>query len=321
MKHYVTLWKIDHVSENGKLPECNRHFEIPTVLFSAGGYTGNHFHDFTDTIIPLYLTARQFNRTVIFLITDKRNSWFQKYKLVLDKLSNYDTIDVDKENKVLCFARTVVGLRSHKEFGIDPLQPPHYSMRQFRHFLRSTFSLHRDSITSRTCSKRPRMLVISRKDNRFITNEDEVADKSRGLGFDVVVQETGWNMSETTEQVNSFDVMLGVHGAGLTNMVFLPENGVVVQIIPFGADLWAKPYFGTPAKDMGLRYLEYRVSLNESSLLGRYPVDSEVYRDPGAIYKKGFVEYHSVYLNNQDVTLDFDRLRRTLVKAFELVRC
>ncbi|KAL3640517.1 hypothetical protein CASFOL_015485 [Castilleja foliolosa] len=323
MKNYVTLWKINHhnISEQNKLPKCHRRFDVPAVLFSSGGYTGNHFHDFTDTIIPLYLTARQFNRTVIFLITDKRTVWLQKYKLVLASLSNYDTIDIDKENRVLCFGRMIVGLRSHKELGIDPLQPPHYSMIQFRRFLRTTYSLHRHSINIRTCNNRPRMLIISRKDNRFIINEDEVADKARDLGFDVVVQEMGSTMLDTAKQVNLFDVMVGVHGAGLTNMLFLPENGVIIQIIPFGADLWAKPYFGMTAKDMGLRYLEYGVSLNESSLLGKYPVESEVYRDPDAIFKKGFVEFHSVYLNNQDVNLDLDRLSVTFVKAFELVRC
>ncbi|KAL0342416.1 UNVERIFIED_CONTAM: Alpha-1,3-arabinosyltransferase XAT3, partial [Sesamum calycinum] len=84
-------------------------------------------------------------------------------------------------------------------------------------------------------------------------------------------------------------------------------NAVVIQIIPFGAELWAKPYFRLPAEDMKLRYLEYKVSLNESSLLGKYPVDSEVYRDPNAIYKKGFIGFHSVYLSNQNVTLNFRR--------------
>ncbi|KAL6497342.1 hypothetical protein OROGR_029271 [Orobanche gracilis] len=322
MNKYVTRWNIDHRVRTN-LPSCDHHFKAPAMLFSAGGYSGNHFHDFSDTLIPLYLTSRQFNGKVIFLISDQRSSWFKKYKPVLNKLSDYDTIDVDKENEVLCSARLIIGLRSHKEFDIDPLQPPHYSMGQFRHFLRSTFSLRRDSVICYKGRPRPppRMLIISRRYNRFITNQAEIADKARGLGFSVVVKETGWNMTVTAKQVNSFDVLMGVHGAGLTNMVFLPENGVVIQIIPFGADLWAKPYFGLPASDMGLRYLEYRVSLNESSLLGKYPIDGDVYRDPSAIYKKGFVEFHSVYLNKQDVTLDFDRFREVLLKAFELVQC
>ncbi|KAL0311322.1 UNVERIFIED_CONTAM: Alpha-1,3-arabinosyltransferase XAT3 [Sesamum angustifolium] len=317
---YVRTWKINNVAEN--LPDCSQHSSIPAIVFSTGGYCGNHFHDFTDMLIPLFLTARQFHGTVLFLIADKRSSWIAKYRTVLEKLSKYDIVEIEKENQVLCFVRVVVGLKAHKEFGISPLESPHYSMAEFRQFLRSTYSLGRESVIDcrPRCRTRPRMLIISRKQNRFITNENEVANLARSMGFDVVVEETGSNMSIVAKLVNTFDVLMGVHGAGLTNMVFLPENAVVIQIIPFGAELWAKPYFRLPAEDMKLRYLEYKVSLNESSLLGKYPVDSEVYRDPHAIYKKGFIGFHSVYLSNQNVTLNFYRFRKTVLKAMEIIQ-
>ncbi|KAL9156176.1 hypothetical protein ABFS82_09G056700 [Erythranthe guttata] len=328
IKDYVTTWNIITIN-NHQLPEnlhaldCGRNFTVPAVIFSIGGYSGNHFHDFTDLLIPLYLTSRQFNRQVIFLVSDKRSTWISKYNLVLHKLSKYEIIDTNnEENQVLCFPKTIVGLKSHKEFGIDPSIPPHYSMRDFKHFLRSTYSLERESVisTSAYSNKKPRMLIVSRKKNRFIKNEIEVAEMARKVGFDVVVEEMGLNLTVVAKLVNSFDVLMGVHGAGLTNMVFLPENAVVIQIIPFGADLWAKPYFTLPPKDMNLRYLEYKVGLNESSLLGKYPVGSEVYSDPGAVYKKGFIHFHAVYLKNQDVTLDFVRFREVLLKALELIQ-
>ncbi|KAL7139481.1 hypothetical protein ABFS83_09G054300 [Erythranthe nasuta] len=324
IKDYVTTWNItSHSPENSHALNCGRNFTVPAVVFSIGGYSGNHFHDFTDLLIPLYLTSRQFNRQVIFLVSDKRSTWISKYNLVLHKLSKYEIIDTNnEENQVLCFPKTIVGLTSHKEFGIDPSIPPHYSMQDFRHFLRSTYSLERESVTSTSTynNKKPRMLIVSRKKNRFIKNEIEVAEMARKVGFDVVVEEMGLNLTVVAKLVNSFDVLMGVHGAGLTNMVFLPENTVVIQIIPFGADLWAKPYFTLPIKDMNLRYLEYKVGLNESSLLGKYPVGSEVYSDPGAVYKKGFIHFHAVYLKNQDVTLDFVRFREVLLKALELIQ-
>ncbi|KAL0415908.1 UNVERIFIED_CONTAM: Alpha-1,3-arabinosyltransferase XAT3 [Sesamum latifolium] len=317
---YVRTWKINNVAEN--LPDCSQHSSIPAIVFSTGGYCGNHFHDFTDMLIPLFLTAQQFHGIVLFLVADKRSSWISKYRMVLEKLSKYDIIEIEKETQVLCFVRVIVGLKAHKEFGIDPLESPHYSMAEFRQFLRSTYSLGRELIIDcrPTCRTRPRMLIISRKQNRFITNENEVANLARNMGFDVVVEETGSNVSAVAKLVNSFDVLMGVHGAGLTNMVFLPENAVVIQIIPFGAELWAKPYFQLPAKGMKLRYLEYKVSLNESSLLGKYPHDSEVYRDPHAVYKKGFIGFHSVYLSNQNITLDFHRFRKTILKAMEIIQ-
>ncbi|CAA0826880.1 Glycosyltransferase family 61 protein [Striga hermonthica] len=318
MDRFVTRWQISP-QPPPKLPKCHRWLLAPAVLFSGGGYSGNHFHDFTDILIPLYLTAKQFNRDVHLLVADPRREWLQKYKLVLGKLSRHVSIDVSgSEKSVLCFGRAVLGLRAHKEFGIDPSQTPHYTMAGFRGFMRATFSLPRAVGPPLAAGPRPRMLIISRVANRFLTNEDEVANGARGLGFEVDVGETRWNVTETSRQVNTYDVLVGVHGAGLANMVFLPEGGVVLQIIPFGADLWAKPYFGRPTREMGLKYLEYEVGLNESSLLGKYPADSEVYRDPGAVYEKGFFHFHAVYLKDQNVTLDFSRFKEVLIRAYEL---
>lgn len=64
----------------------------------------------------------------------------------------------------------------------------------------------------------------------------------------------------------------------------------------------------------------YSVSLNESSLLGKYPADSEVYRNPVQFCnKRGFDVCKDVFLDNQDVNLDLGRIRETLLKALELL--
>ncbi|PIN17879.1 protein O-GlcNAc transferase [Handroanthus impetiginosus] len=288
------------------------------------GYTGNHFHDFTDVLIPLYLTSRHLNSTVLFLVTDKHSWWTSKYKLILEKLSNYDVVDIDNENGVLCFSRMIIGLKANKEFSVDPTKSPNYSVMDVTKFLRSTYSLNRESINQchnrRGCkSRRPRLLIVSRKKTRHLTNEGEVAKLARRLGFEVVVKEMGWQVSKVAKFVNTFDAMVGVHGAGLTNMVFLPENAVVIQIIPIGVDLLAKDYFQIPAKDMNLRYLDYKVSLNESSLLGKYSIDSEVIRDPFGVQNKGWHVFRSIYLDNQDVNVDLGRFRKTLLEALKLV--
>ncbi|KAK6148669.1 hypothetical protein DH2020_019581 [Rehmannia glutinosa] len=202
------------------------------------------------------------------------------------------------------------------EFGIHPWEFPYYTMEDFRQFLRSTYSLNRKTVT---ILNRPRMLIVSRKNSRRLKNENEVVEMAQSLGFDVIVREIVHNMSIVAKFVNSFDVMMGVHGAGLTNMVFLPNKAIVIEIIPFGLELLAKDYFKLPAKEMKLSYLEYKVGLNESSLLGKYPLDSEVYRNPGALQKKGFLGFRSIYLDNQDVNLDCGRFRETLLNALEII--
>lgn len=305
-----------------KIHACTRSFDTPAIVFSVGGYTGNPFHDFTDVLIPLYLTSQQFNTRVVFLVMDKNSWWITKYRLILNMLSKYDVINIDNQDEVLCFPRMIAGLKSHKEFGMDQSIPPNYSMTDFTKFLRQAYSLDRGMIEEycKEGSRRPRLLIVSRKKTRHLTNERDVAMLAWSVGFDVSVREMGSPVSSVAKFVNSFDVMVAVHGAALTNMVFLPENAVVVQIVGCGLQDLSRNYFEIPSKGMNLRYLEYRVSMNESSLVEEYGIENpEVCTNPYSLHITGWHEFRSVYLDSQDVNIDLDRFRRTLLEAKKLV--
>ncbi|KAL7114684.1 hypothetical protein ACP275_04G137500 [Erythranthe tilingii] len=321
MKRVRKFTIIHQTLEN--LPHCTRNFTSPAIIFSTGGYAGNNYHDFADVLMPLYSTSQQFSKNVIFLVADFHSYWTYEYKLILDNLSEHHIIDIDKENEVLCFPRLIVGLKANKELSVDrSLQFPPISTANFTNFLRNTYSSERVSVGNeckKTNTRGPRLLIISRNETRHLTNGDKVANMARSMGFEVVVREIGWEKPKVAKFVNSFDVMIGVHGAGLTNMVFLPEKAVLIQIVPFALDSVAKSYYDEPTKDMNLRYLEYKVSLNESSLYGKYPIDSEIYRNPGSMHDKGWLVFKSIYMDNQDVNVDLDRFRITLLKALELV--
>ncbi|KAJ3694372.1 hypothetical protein LUZ60_009852 [Juncus effusus] len=49
---------------------CAINHTIPAVVFSNGGFLGNYYHDFTDILIPLFITSHQFKGEVHFLITN-----------------------------------------------------------------------------------------------------------------------------------------------------------------------------------------------------------------------------------------------------------
>ena len=68
-------------------PECSVRHDVPAVIFSTGGYNRNFFHVMTDVIIPLYLTAREYNGRVQLLATDYEPKWIAKYKSILAALS------------------------------------------------------------------------------------------------------------------------------------------------------------------------------------------------------------------------------------------
>ncbi|KAL1819388.1 hypothetical protein ACET3Z_014257 [Daucus carota] len=306
-----------------EMPRCTSNHSVPAIVFSIGGYAGNNFHDFTDVVLPLYLTSRKFKGQVKFLLADKNTWWTTKFKIILEKLSNYEAIDIDKEEGVHCFPSIILGLEKHKELNIDPLKSSHYSMKNFREFLRSSYHLKREyAITLRHGEKKkPRLLIISRKRTRAFMNEQKLVKMAQKLKFDVVLLEADSNLTEFSQVVNSCDLMMGVHGAGLTNLVFLPNNAVFIQVVPLGGLEWlARTDFGDPSKNMNLRYLEYRIEQRESSLIQKYPPEDTVFKDPYLIQKRGWSDFRSVYLDNQNVKLDVRRFRATLVEALRMLR-
>lgn len=164
------------------------------------------------------------------------------------------------------------------------------------------------------------MVLISRNNSRILLNEEEVINLAKEVGFRVKVA-TPQAMSELqsiSELVNRCQVLLGVHGAGLTNMVFLRPDAVLVQVVPWGLDWVSKAYYHDPAQDMGLKYLEYKVNVEESTLIEKYPIDHQVITDPLSIHMKGYKVSKPIYIDGQNVRLNLTRFRGTLEMAKQL---
>ncbi|KAG8075979.1 hypothetical protein GUJ93_ZPchr0006g44801 [Zizania palustris] len=293
--------------------------DVPAVVFSTGGYSVNFFHTMNDIIIPLYITAREFDGRVQLLAANYDYKWTAKYQNMLSALSMYPIVDLDGDAAVRCFPSARVGVESHKVLGIIPgLTRNGYTMVGFLDFLRSAYALKRPHVTS-VSSSRPRLVMVLRRKSRALTNEADVVKAITDVGFDVVSAgpDDVKDVARFAAVVNSCDVMLGVHGAGLTNMVFLPSNGTVVQIIPWGGMKWPSWYdYGEPVPAMGLRYVEYEVTADETTLKDRYPRDHAVFTDPVSIHRKGFNHLWSTFLNGQNVTLDINRFRGVMQQLY-----
>ncbi|KAF3438628.1 hypothetical protein FNV43_RR21391 [Rhamnella rubrinervis] len=318
----VRSWSVKPAKVNEEIPKCSITHNVPAVLFSSGGYVGNNFHEFTDVVIPLFTTSRPYNGEVQLLVTNKRPWFIPKYQKLLKGLSKYEIIDIDKEQQVHCFPSATIGLKRHpKEMSIDPLKH-YYSMRDFRDFLRNSYLLKKAKAMRIKDGqrKKPRLLILSRRRTRSFTNTGEISKMAKSLGFKVIVTEADMSLSKFAELVNSCDVLMGVHGAGLTNLVFLPENAIFIQILPIGGFQWlAKTDFGEPSKDMNLKYLEYEIANEESTLIKQYPLDHAVFTDPFSIGRQGWEAFKSIFLEKQNVNLNVNRFRPTLLKALELL--
>lgn len=321
----VRQWTLKLVQDSKKLPSCTRIHNVPAIIFSLSGYTHNLFHDFTDVLIPLFSNTWKFDGQVHFLNTDYRPLWISRFQAVLDKLSRHPVVNIDNEKEIRCYRNVIVGLERDKALDIDPSRSVSgVTMKDFRRFIGSTYSLNRsEAIKLKEVDERkPHLMLISRQKRRKWRNLDEITEVAQSLGFDVVVGDANRtsSVSRFAHIVNSCDLIMGVHGAGLANMVFLPDEAVVIQVIPLGAlEAFAKETFEDPTKDMNLRYLKYKIKVKESSLIEIYRPNDPVIKDPLLIHKQGWEAIQATYLDEQDITLDMKRFRHTLVEALDLL--
>ncbi|CAN6243452.1 unnamed protein product [Urochloa humidicola] len=312
-------------------PHCTINSSATAFVLSTGGFTGNPFHDYTDVLIPAFITARRYAGDVQFLVSSFKPWWTSRYLQIFQQLSRHEVVDIDGdgEDEVRCYPSVVVGATFHKELGVDASRaPPGTSMPGFRAMLRDAFGLERDTAAPPSGSdrwdirRRPRLLIISRRSSRRFLNERAMVDMAMSLGFDVRVgdPDVSTDASKFARLVNSADVMVGVHGEGLTNMVFLPAGAVVVQVVPYGRLEWlARGTFKEPSADMEIHYLEYMVQLDETSLSEQYSKDDPVLKDPHAIHKQGWNALKAVYLDKQDVKPHLGRLKNTFMEALKLL--
>ncbi|KAF0934777.1 hypothetical protein E2562_028632 [Oryza meyeriana var. granulata] len=313
---------VKSVPSEAAAPKCTKQHAVPAVVFSVAGYTDNFFHDMTDAMIPLFLTAAHLKGEVQLLITNYKPWWVQKYTPLLRKLSNYDVINFDEDAGVHCFPQGYLGLYRDRDLIISPhptRNPRNYSMVDYNRFLRGAFGLPRDSpaVLGEKTGGKPKMLMIERKGTRKLLNLRDVVALCEELGFAVTVAEAGADVRGFAEKVNAADVLLAVHGAGLTNQIFLPTGAVLVQIVPWGKMDWmATNFYGQPARDMRLRYVEYYVSEEETTLKDKYPRDHYVFKDPMAIHAQGWPALAEIVMK-QDVMVNVTRFKPFLLKALD----
>ncbi|XP_010528967.2 PREDICTED: protein O-linked-mannose beta-1,4-N-acetylglucosaminyltransferase 2-like, partial [Tarenaya hassleriana] len=305
--------------------QCDVRHNSPAMVFSAGGYTGNLFHDFIDGLVPLFITVNSVfpDRDFVPVVPDARNWWVSKYSQVLEAFTNHRIISFENETSTHCFTSAHVGVISHGVMTIDPAQIPNSrSFVDFHNLLDKAFTHGPIQSPAHLSSPRkPRLVLVSRygKVGRVITNEKKVKRMIEDIGFEVIrfrpTKKT--SLPEAYKLIKSSHAMLGVHGAALTHSLFLRPGSVLVQVVPVGLDWMAKVCFEKSAKAMGLEYLEYRIDVEESTLKDKYGKEDMVLKDPVAFRGSewNFTKMN-VYLKEQNLRLDRVRLRNFMIQAY-----
>ncbi|KAI5058090.1 hypothetical protein GOP47_0026260 [Adiantum capillus-veneris] len=311
------------VEKQGKaVPICEVHHQVPAILFSTGGYTGNVYHEFNDGLIPLFITAQQYAPPagqVVLLVLEYHAWWMIKYKEVVAQISNYTVVDLSRDSRVHCFPEVTVGLRIHDELSIKAGRDD-ASMERFQAMLRTAYRNSLPAVSSSTAlSTAPKLVIISRKGrSRVLLNEKEVVGLARKVGLEVQVLRPipSTRMADIYAALSGCDVMLGVHGAALTHLLFMRPGTTFIQVVPLGTDWAAATYYGEPARKLGLKYVEYKVRPQESSLWQHYANDDPVLVDPESVNRRGgWWETKRIYLQAQNVTVSLPAMAALLRAA------
>ncbi|KAL2944696.1 EGF domain-specific O-linked N-acetylglucosamine transferase, partial [Bienertia sinuspersici] len=299
---------------------CEVYHEVPAIVFSSGGFIGNLFHELNEMIIPLFITSLHFKSQVQFVITDYEDWWVYKYKEVLKQLSSFEVLNGDSDGRVHCFPSAVFGLRYHDNLALNSSEIPNgYTMADFRNFIGKSYNLTMNGPIKP--KNKPKILFISRKGTRVILNEDEMVKMMISLGFEIQMPMTRemLHLDQFAGIVNSCDIIVGAHGAGLTNEVFLRNGAIVIQIVPLALDWASEVYYGKPAHDMGLKYVEYKIGPKESSLYDVYGPDDPIISDPLTVFEQGYRKSRALYIEGQNVTIDIPRFRGVLIEALKFL--
>ena len=332
--------------------QCSVHHNVPAIVFSTGGYTGNVYHEFNDGLIPLFITAERFKGEVVLVVLEYHSWWKTKYADVVKKLSNYKMVDFSNDSRVHCFSEMIVGLKIHGELTVDPklmhngtisFSPfltcckfcltnkfltwiwQQYNatagkgIQDFQSLLGQGFGGHQSIqlLQGQQASPRPKLAIFIRHKSRMLQNLRDIIKLCERTGFDVQILNPRRTtpLSEIYGALNSSHAMLAVHGAAMTHFLFMHPGSVLIQIVPLGLDWAAEAYYGEPARNLGLRYIAYKMAPEESSLYRQYDRRSPVIRDPDAITSKGWSETKRIYLERQNVRVNLRKFSRVIAKV------
>lgn len=191
---------------------------IETCFWCSDQYSEYYMHWLCETLPRIYLLSllKCENPKVILPGPTMRDIKFIRQSLAL---LFPDINFLFTENHNMIESRELIWI-SHmgQPFQFNPLL-----MTGFREFVRRKLK--------ENCNSSGKKLYISRRNAvcRKIINENEVEQLLRGFGFETICFED-YSFEEQVKICSQSEILIGIHGAGLSNMIFQPEGSFVLEL-------------------------------------------------------------------------------------------
>ncbi|KAK9804102.1 hypothetical protein WJX73_007577 [Symbiochloris irregularis] len=313
-------WKVEIVSRHNSSQfhqKCNAWIEQPALLFAGMPVDHkNPYHFFCDNMMRVFATladqglldvaastARDHepNSTEANLVILQTHveSWTSKFHELFDHMTpNQWSFP---HGAGFCYRTLVVGADNDVQtYNLAPnIWSQAWRTHHQRQFSRWAIAkqLMIDDARGRTIERPPasngrlQIRLVSRPSSawssRAITNEQELVAAIRAKYGNIAdVQTISFNGSLSTAMLamNSTDVLIGMHGAGLTNILWMRPGGAVVQLIPYG---WHRRHEDFPYLAVLFEQLSHNANVShflwennrtEHSFLGKRHHEGEVRR-------------------------------------------
>uniref|UniRef100_A0A673ZGY2 EGF domain-specific O-linked N-acetylglucosamine transferase n=1 Tax=Salmo trutta TaxID=8032 RepID=A0A673ZGY2_SALTR len=243
---------------------CDIIFEKPTVFMKldAGVNMYHHFCDFVNLYISQHIN-NSFSRDIKILMWDTSfYGYGDLFSETWKAFSDYDIIHLKTfDTKRVCFKDVVFSLLPRMRYGLfynTPLISDCHSEGMFRAF--SQYVLYRLNIPQDGPKEgKIRVTLLARStDYRKILNQQELTNALKTVpSLEVKVVDYKYKDVPFLEQLritHNSDIFIGIHGAGLTHLLFLPDWAVIFELY----NCQDESCYRDLARQRGIRYATWQ---------------------------------------------------------------
>lgn len=184
---------------------------LQQAIWISDEWSGEYFHWLTDAL-PRFLVANEYYRNVPILLPQH----LLKKQFIVDSLNR--------------LGAQYLPYRSAKPYSITQLIVPQHTAAT-GNYNPSIIRQVAEKLRISTGVEVSRKVYVSRKKagKRFVENEEEVTATLAEFGYETHCFED-YSFADQIKLLAQTRVLIGVHGAGLTNMLSMPPGSIVFEI-------------------------------------------------------------------------------------------
>lgn len=222
-----------------KSKKCDIILDKPTIVMKLDAGI-NMFHHFCD-YVNLYLSQHvnnTFSTDVNIIMWDtSRTGYGDLFSTTWNAFTDHPVVHLNEyDGKKVCFRDLMFAFLPRMRYGLFynmPLIPGCQKSSLIRAF--SQHVLHRLKIPQQgPLRNKIRITLLSRKSGyRNILNEEELVNGLKTIqDYEVTLVQYNWKLSflEQLKMTYNSDIFIGMHGAGLTHLLFQPDWAVIFEL-------------------------------------------------------------------------------------------